>query len=122
MSHNYDWNPSDDMKAGLGFATGTTAGTIVGSTLFSLRNDGTGEDVVTFGAFADKTYVLSTGSADAFIGQPVRAALIFEHGGQYFRGARFDNVRLDVAAVPEPAFLGILGLTGLLALRRRTHA
>ena len=119
LSHSYDWNPSDAMKAGIGFATGTTAGTVVASQLYSMRNDGTSGDLVTYNQFTDKTFTLTTGPADAIIGQPLRVALVFEHAGQYFRGARFDNVRLDATVVPEPTMVGVLAAGSILALRRR---
>lgn len=118
MCHGYGWNPSDLMKGGIGFATGTTPASIVGSQLYSMRSDGSLGDYITVDSFTDKTFILTTGNSDPFLGQPIRVALVLEHGGQYFRGVRFDNVRLDATAVPEPAVLGLLSSACLLVLRR----
>lgn len=62
------------------------------------------------------TYLITAGDVGKALG-----VKIADVGPGYFDNNRIeaDNVRLDVSAVPEPASLGLLGLSSLLLVARR---
>lgn len=86
-----------------------------------LLNDGAAvafsQGTATAGNFTDLVTNFVTTTETGLIG--IRITGTNTSGG--FRQANFDNVRLDIAAVPEPSTLGLLGLTtvGIAAVRRR---
>lgn len=75
--------------------------------------------------FQDQSFMLTVGAADPWAGRPI--AIYIRSLGDQVAGndaaeAGFwdvDNVRLDVAAVPEPSTFALLGLGALAMIRRR---
>jgi HpiC1 cyclase len=119
LANMNNWNPTDLQRVGIGLATGDTPASIAGSEIFSLRNDNNVGNYVSYNAFADSVYTLTTGASGGVVGQDIRVVLSFEHAGEYGRSGYFDNVRLDASAVPEPAALALVGSASLLVMRRR---
>lgn len=70
------------------------------------------------GGWLDLTATYTVTAADVGKALGVKIADV---GSGYFDNNRIeaDNVRLDLSAVPEPASLGLLSLSGLLLMRRR---
>ena len=94
---------------------GSTAG--IGTALTNIN--GTAESVVAPGSGAyliNQTVSYTAVAGDAFVGQQIGIALVNTAGTQTL----YDNVRLDIVAVPEPSSAALLGLGGFaLILRRR---
>lgn len=65
------------------------------------------------------TYTVQAGDVGKALG-----AQIANVGGGWWDDSRVhaDNVRLDIAAIPEPASLGLVGLASLAMIRRRRTA
>ena len=121
IAHTYDWNPSDAMKAYIGLATDDALASILDMNQWSLRYDGGAGDFISYNQFSDKSFIYTTAAAGGPIGQSLHAVLQFSHDGEHYRSVRFDNVRLEATAVPEPTAIAavIAGATVLLARRRK---
>lgn len=73
-------------------------------------------------AFQDFTVVLDTSANTAMVGQKI--GILLEHGtvnGQYGRELYFDNVRLEMMAIPETSTLALLLLVAPAWLLARRH-
>jgi hypothetical protein len=75
--------------------------------------------------FQDQSFMLTIGALDPWAGRPI--AIYIRSLGDQVDGNEdaeagfwdIDNVRLDVAAIPEPSTFALLGLGGLAMIRRR---
>lgn len=68
------------------------------------------------GTFADApSLTFDTSLNPGAVGQTIRIQLEGEGPGR----SHFDNIRLDAAPIPEPSGFALLGLGGLLLMRRR---
>jgi hypothetical protein len=70
--------------------------------------------------FQDFSVIVDTDLLPGVIGQNISVMITHSVTNEMFgKSLAVDNVRLDASPVPEPAVLGTLGVSGLLALRRR---
>lgn len=98
------------------FSGSTATIRLYGNTLSNVIAEFTGIAPSTGAYLLDQTFSYTAlTSGDPFAGQTVGIALIGTGGTQVL----FDNVRLDVASVPEPSSLLLGGLGALALVRRR---
>lgn len=67
---------------------------------------------------ADTQFSFTFNSND-FVGGTEGEAIYFEYSQTNFRGSYVDNIFVGVTAVPEPGSMALLGLGGLMMLKRR---
>lgn len=108
-----DWQP---IQAGLKANTGQPAGWNRYEAVFTLTSLTVRIDIGADGVFDGLFQSFGAPSANLFndlrFGGPSN---LTSAGG----GASFDNIRLEVVVIPEPATIGLLAMGGLVVIRRR---
>jgi len=121
FSGSYGWRDAFGWAAGetIGVTLYYTTDNLIGGAPTSLFTFNSGNEAAN-NTWETETLALTAGVTDA--GAVGKTLFIAFEGNNLSDGsfARFDNVYLDVTAVPEPSTTALLGLAGLaLILRRR---